>query len=926
MTFYIQFTDWSVVQIPNYSLTPNVTSAEATKIDGIVDANTVNGADNNSGNINITAGQTVGLRGWIGYSAAITNYGYYFDGNASAVQWTSNANTDMSDAETIQVLGGQYAERYHVQASTSDLSTADHTVTYILKLSDGTTRDLGTLNFTVSKNSSGIDSDSTVPDTPATNGEPTYTINFNTYTNDPVSSFGITNINNVSVGANTANGYLTFTAIGTDPYTGLATPNAPVMSDMDYVLIKYRTSATDNFQFYCGNGWGNTVASSWSKPYRNYTSEWKFALVDASSAWGSSAEQMNSFRFDMMSDGANDATNFNGTTIDVSNIYFFATQADAVLFIEQEETKTTTTIPGDLQTWPSSNVLQTGADAYTYYESIVGLSNIVATSPYAGNGDCKHCFDGWVGINSAGAYTNVEAAVFQGWKDVSLGDGNYWTQMGFRGWVNPSNCDAGETSYDAVIARVGYQINNNAIVWIDGATTVSDHTGTGTTTTAVWSDSELITYLGAANARRYMIWVPTSEFDYTRNNQLFLYAELTNGTVLYLNNTIYSTADGCPYQNDPSKGVYVSSSASGLNNYIYKDANGTYYSNTPTGYTKSYTGSEYIVSGNTFAVTKNSDGTFTTGTASSTVTTYSVETPTAASAPKLRGAGVALGDTLTLRVYATIPDVTTNNWAVRFIMNDVTTLVPLSAAQASGTSNQYIFSFTNILPQGMGDTIDIALVSYDTATNAVLSIYDTKDAYNVKQSLVNTMNNNSGDAKLVQLIHDLLTYGATAQLYTGYKTDALVTDGLSLNPSIAVPGAADKAQFSIAPTTGNAYFVSAAVQFDAGYNRLVFTYCTNGAQDVTFRFNGVVAQAEWNETAGAYLVHSENLTALDNDKLYTVELYEGDTCVQTLTYSVNAYAYRISDNVKADGTPTLGAQLALALYRYGLSAEAYANQ
>ena len=53
---------------------------------------------------------------------------------------------------------------------------------------------------------------------------------------------------------------------------------------------------------------------------------------------------------------------------------------------------------------------------------------------------------------------------------------------------------------------------------------------------------------------------------------------------------------------------------------------------------------------------------------------------------------------------------------------------------------------------------------------------------------------------------------------------------------------------------------------------------------------------------------------------FVFELSYNNQVMQTLTYSVNAYAYKIQQNSKAK--PEMKA-LALALYRYGLSATAY---
>ncbi|MBQ8432515.1 MAG: hypothetical protein IJX28_06490, partial [Clostridia bacterium] len=69
------------------------------------------------------------------------------------------------------------------------------------------------------------------------------------------------------------------------------------------------------------------------------------------------------------------------------------------------------------------------------------------------------------------------------------------------------------------------------------------------------------------------------------------------------------------------------------------------------------------------------------------------------------------------------------------------------------------------------------------------------------------------------------------------------------------------------------------------------------------------------------VLYTEDIAATDFDAIYTFELYEGETLVQTLTYSINSYA-----NAKQHSANATMAELAKALYRYGASAEAYLNK
>ena len=63
---------------------------------------------------------------------------------------------------------------------------------------------------------------------------------------------------------------------------------------------------------------------------------------------------------------------------------------------------------------------------------------------------------------------------------------------------------------------------------------------------------------------------------------------------------------------------------------------------------------------------------------------------------------------------------------------------------------------------------------------------------------------------------------------------------------------------------------------------------------------------------------TDGILPTELDKDFVFELYHGDVLMQTLTYSVNAYAYKMQNNATMS-------ELALALYRYGVSAKAYNN-
>ena len=94
----------------------------------------------------LNAGQKLGIEGFAGFSTAIKEFGYYFDGNAENTVLGSKAKTPNADAKK---KAGDKAKLFDIEADTSTLSNGAHTVTYVVKFNNGKTCDLVTLNLHV---------------------------------------------------------------------------------------------------------------------------------------------------------------------------------------------------------------------------------------------------------------------------------------------------------------------------------------------------------------------------------------------------------------------------------------------------------------------------------------------------------------------------------------------------------------------------------------------------------------------------------------------------------------------------------------------------------------------------------------------------------------------------------------------------------
>ena len=116
-------------------------------------------------------------------------------------------------------------------------------------------------------------------------------------------------------------------------------------------------------------------------------------------------------------------------------------------------------------------------------------------------------------------------------------------------------------------------------------------------------------------------------------------------------------------------------------------------------------------------------------------------------------------------------------------------------------------------------------------------------------------------------------------------------------------------------------YLSAAGVYFANTNKLYVKVKLDGAKagDLTVSVGGILMELElYNEATNEYIAYSDEINVTEFDKVFTFVLSDG-TNSQTLTYSVNAYCA-----VKQDADYAKTAELAKAMYAYGLSAEAYA--
>lgn len=279
------------------------------------------------------------------------------------------------------------------------------------------------------------------------------------------------------------------------------------------------------------------------------------------------------------------------------------------------------------------------------------------------------------------------------------------------------------------------------------------------------------------------------------------------------------------------------------------------------------------------------------------------------------GASMTVGSTLAMNYY--VAGCIGSNYYMTFTVNG-TVSEPVTGI------NQYgylMFTFDNIPPHMMSETIS-AMV-YDGEGNALL---DEAFEFSVKEYATKVLSLYGNDEKLSNLVADMLKYGAAAQRYKNFALNSLATTDIDLTDkgNTSTPTNTDDARTNVIEAdTGidkNVYaFTATGVRFDFD-NKIYVKFKTDDISKIKLTCNGKNVTASIEAGEGIYVFYTDGISATEFDKVFTFQLYVDDVLCQTITYSVNSYAY-----AKYDGQTDGISDLVIALYRYGLSAKEYAG-
>ena len=239
--------------------------------------------------------------------------------------------------------------------------------------------------------------------------------------------------------------------------------------------------------------------------------------------------------------------------------------------------------------------------------------------------------------------------------------------------------------------------------------------------------------------------------------------------------------------------------------------------------------------------------------------------------------------------------------------------------------DKYVFSFNDIAPDKMNDTIKAKLYATYGGTE-----YSSDEASYSIAAYCYVMLGNTTDAKLRTLLVDLLHYGAATQAYTGYKTDELADKdltaeqlawGTQTNPVLTK---ITDAHFADVPNPEVSWKSVGLSLNEAITLRLTFAADDTANVVIIIKDENDVTLGEieaFTASGGRFTARFDGLNAGQmKEKLFITAYRNNQPISNTLLYSVESYAY----SKKNDADANLAA-LVKALMKYGNSAYAYVH-
>lgn len=287
---------------------------------------------------------------------------------------------------------------------------------------------------------------------------------------------------------------------------------------------------------------------------------------------------------------------------------------------------------------------------------------------------------------------------------------------------------------------------------------------------------------------------------------------------------------------------------------------------------------------------------------------------------RITSAQLILNGKLDLTYTASIPDDYETPYMVFSGPNGEETITNVEQDE----NGNYVFAYTGINPQCMGDSITATL--YATVEDELQQV--SIENYSVREYCIHQLAKDDISAELRTLLSDLLAYGAAAQTYMNYNTEALVNTGDDiLNPTYSNFTALSGLSASFEGDASEDVYWTGAYLTLTDSVAMTFRFYTADAEELVITVR--IGDEEQTFTSFKMVEGQEGIFEITVDDIAATQF--GDTVTasfnlwdedmgNTLSYSVNAYVCAKQN----DGNIALS-NLVKALYNYGVSASAYAH-
>ena len=295
---------------------------------------------------------------------------------------------------------------------------------------------------------------------------------------------------------------------------------------------------------------------------------------------------------------------------------------------------------------------------------------------------------------------------------------------------------------------------------------------------------------------------------------------------------------------------------------------------------------------------------------------------------RYRGASLTPAENISVNYQLQVPNGYTNVYTVFVFLGKEYVVTDYKIDASNG---RYVYKFRYAFPQLMQE--NITAYAYAINENGEW-VRNVRDGYSV-QAYCESQLKASTSPVLTTAISDILVMGAMTQIYSGYKTNALVTDlveanGYTLTPTVftSIDASENVQQLTGTKDTVTDWTGGSLRLGDSTKMRLTFKTDTIENVQIVIKIDGVETTYDAKDfvnneegVAGRYDLVIDTIKVLQfNSTVEGVILKDGVQVGRTMYYSINSYLYR---NYNAN---TAVGNLCKALYNYGVSISEYFNK